>query len=174
MEIICAEKPWEKLFPKLCSQAGSQGLKCRTLHTNSSSVIQEMNRFMTFSVLKKKKKSETFYKLTELSKEKGLMVPALSPLLNHTSRNLHWVMLYITAGCCHDFVVRFNPQFRAQRLSLMYNCHVSGYQVHLRHLQCCDTRSHSDCPLYSPTHLPRGNTERGGAREGRITRNPLF
>lgn len=104
---------------------------------------------MTFSVLQKK--SETSYKFIELSKEKGEMVPALSPLLNHSIEissdwcftSLQDVVMTLWSGSTASSEPCSSPP-------VIF--HISDYQLHLRQHQHCDTRSYSDCPRFSPAH----------------------
>lgn len=104
---------------------------------------------MTFSVLQKK--SETSYKFIELSKEKGEMVPALSPLLNHSIEissdwcftSLQDVVMTLWSGSTASSEPCSSPP-------VIF--HISDYQLHLRQHQRCDTRSYSDCPRFSPAH----------------------
>lgn len=89
-QLLCGEKPREKPLLKPCSQAGRGGLKRRTLHTNSSMVLQKINSFTAFSV---HQKIRSLLRIHGILKWEGTNpVPALSPLLSNTSRNLHWLM----------------------------------------------------------------------------------
>lgn len=119
------------------------------------------------------KKSETSYKLIKLSKKKGPIWLMLSPLKSHQQKSPptdalhHRRMLWWLCGLVQ-------PTAQSPATLLVYIYHISGNQVHLRQRPRCDTRSYSDCPVYSPAHLLRSNMERGRARGGKITRNSLF
>lgn len=149
MELVCGEKPQEEPSPKPRSQAGSRGLKWITqIHLQSSRKSTDSWHFQSY---KKKKKSETSHKFIEVSNKKGLIWFLLCPLswVTPAEISIDWcftsvqdVVTTLWSGWSDSSEPSSSPH--------LYICHISGYQVHLKQRQCCDTRSYSDCPMCSP------------------------